>query len=235
MGGLLSTKPTSLTVKGVNETINGSIVKFTPTTQQNTNATNYLKVGEGGTAIGNVQLIEVASDLRSLYEASQTSDFKTRVNNEITQDLNKQSIALISDIGGILTNKNINLVTEIQNKTKNLNISEIMPTCINNQSLVNEIIIEKDGTAINNVQGIKGTFYQECMNSVKSNMNTVSDITNTINQKATIEEKNPLGFLSDMFGNLMPNFTLIIIVFIILVVCGITIAILFRKRRSNKN
>lgn len=215
MGGWF-TKPTTLTVGVVNTTINKALLDYNPNTQANFDALNNITATNGATASYNTQTITAISNLSSLYEAAQNSDFQTTINNSIDQDFKKETIALISDMGAVLNNKNLDLTTHVANQIENLNIAQITPSCIANQNMINNILVN-GSTANYNTQTIEGDFFQKCIGSAKSTMNTVSDMTNSITQKADVKEDNPLDFISKMFNGIMST----LIIFIIVIIGGI--------------
>ena len=156
-----------------NETINKSIMNFNPSTVSNSSALNYIEVGAGGLAQDNTQAIEMKTNLQSMYEATQNSDFASTMNSNVSQDLEKKSVAFLSDLTGLLMNKDTIVNTALTNHVENINIENIAPLCISNQDLTNSIIIKAGGAAIGNKQTITGDFYQSCMGSVASSMNSI--------------------------------------------------------------
>lgn len=217
MGGLFA-KPTSLKITDVNNVTNKVILEFAPNNRTTGTATNIINVSNGGIASNNTQLIEMNQSLESLYDATQTTDFKNDINNTIKQELKKETVALISDIGSIFNDKNVNLDTALSNNIENINLTQIIPTCISNQTLLNTIVND-GGITSNNTQTIKSNFFQKCVGSVNSAVTSTSDITNMINQKADIIDNNPLAFIGDMFKGLMST----ILIIIVIVVAGILV------------
>lgn len=210
-------KPSALSISSVNDIVNQSIMKFTPSTISTTSGSNYIEVGSGSEAIGNVQVLNVTSKLKSLYNVSQSLDFKTNVNNDIQQNLEKKTVALLSDMGSMFTNKNVDMNTTIKNSISNLSIFEVAPVCISNQNLVNSIVVQPGGKANYNTQTISSNFLTECMATVNNNMSTSSELVNLLNQKATLEESNPLDFLGTLSANFMIMFVILLIAVIVYV------------------
>lgn len=208
MGGSAST---TMSVNVVNETINKSIMSFKPSTVSNVSALNYLEVGAGGVAQGNEQLIDITSNLTSIYEATQSSDFSTEVNSQASSELEKKTVSFLGDMLGCLMNKDTNLQTAISNHVENMNIAEITPACISNISMVNSMVIKEGAKAIDNKQTILGNFYQKCVGSSSSAMNSTSEIVNSTNQKAKITEENPLQVFAEMVSSVTSMSSILII------------------------
>jgi hypothetical protein len=112
---------------------------------------------------------------------------------------------------GSLMNKDTDVSTAIRNNVENMNLAEVTPSCISNIELVNSMVIKPGAKAIDNKQTILANFYQKCVGSVSSSMNSVAENVNTSNQKAKITEENPLQFLADMVGSVTGSYSIIII------------------------
>lgn len=213
MGGLFA-KPTTLKITDINTITNKVLTNYSPNVSSSGVYTNVIEASGGSSTNNNNQNITVGNTLRAVYDLSQTDTFKTDIKTNISQELKKETVALISDIGSIFRDKNEKLDTTLDNGVENLHITEIVPTCISNQTLTNSILASGASSASGNTQNITANFYQECLGNVTSTMNTTSDLANTINQKADIKDKNPLDFIGDMFKGLMSTILIIIVVVI---------------------
>lgn len=212
MGGLFA-RPTKLSITDINATINESILNVTSKTESNISAVNSIIVSKGGTISNVTQSIELNSSLSSLVNISQDVEMKSTITNNIVEELNKKSVALISDFGSILQNKNIDMSTNIGNFVKNSNITNVLISCATNQNLLNTIVNES--STVNNVnQNITGKFVQTCISDSDVTANTVSDIANSINQKADITDSNPLDFIGNMFKYLNAGIITVILIII---------------------
>ena len=231
MGSIIPSAPANKgSVSTVNTIINKVLTNFNPQTTSNLNYSNYLLVSDNSTAIGNTQYIEAVNDIQNIVTASQTSNISTNLNNDITQEINRESVALVSDLGSLFANKNIDLATSVKNNVENLHLTNIIPMCVANQDLANIMLVEHGSVAIDNKQTIKSDFIQKCISNFNGTSNTTSDITNAIRQKATVVEKNPLDFLGDIFGNIGLIFS---IFFILVIVVGMVIV--YKKFMGNKS
>ena len=217
MGGLFG-KPNIISVDAINNVINESVLKLASTTESGTNITQYMEAGEGATVSGNTQYADVRSNTSAVLNATQTSGFNAALKNEIVQDLQKKTTALLGALDGLTQNNNVKMTTNIGNNVGNLNLTEITPVCTNNNTITQSIVAKRGATITNNSQTVKADFIQSCIGNVENSMEAVSDITNSINQRATLVAENPLDFLSDIAKSWMMMILLIVVALIVGVV-----------------
>jgi type IV secretory pathway VirB2 component (pilin) len=220
MGGIFG-KPTTLKVDSVNESINKSVLKLSSNTSINNDVTQYIEAS-GGSAISNVtQYADTKANMSSVLTATQNSDFMDTLKSDVGQELESKSVAFLGAFDSIFQNKNIDLTTNVNNKIESLNMVELAPICATNNDIT-QSVIAKSGSSISNVsQTAKSEFIQQCTSLVESNMASMSDIANSINQRAKIVSENPLNFLSDMFK----SGTTMVIVIIIVIIGGFVLLI----------
>jgi len=213
MGGLFG-KPSVISVNAVNDVINSSILKLASNTQSTNNVSQYIEADNGSTVSGNTQSVDVKTNMNSVLSATQNSDFNTTVKNDVQQSLEKKSVALLGAFDSLLQNQNVDLKTDIGSKLSNLNLQDLAPICMTNNNISQSIIAKRGSTITNNSQIVKADFIQSCTTLATNNMNTTSDIANSINQRAKLVTENPLNFLTDMFKG---GITMVIIVIIVIV------------------
>lgn len=219
MGGLFST-PNSLKINSINSIINQSILKLSGSTTSTNSITQYVEAGEGATITNISQYVDVKQNMGSVVNAAQSSDFNATIKNDVAQSLDKQSVALLGAFDGLLQNNNVDLKTTIKNKIENLNLTEIAPICATNNNITQSVIAKRNAT-INNVdQIVKADFIQSCTSLVDSNMGTMSDMTNSFNQRAKVVATNPLDFLSDIFQG---GATMVVMIVVVIVIGFVTL------------
>lgn len=220
MGGLFG-KPKSIKVDAINQVINQSIVKLTSNTDTKNNISQYIDASGGSTISNNKQYIDVTSNTGSVASAMQKTGFSSDLNAEVKQDLSTQTVALLGALDGLFQNNNIKMSATIENSVNNLNLTELASTCAVDNTITQSIIAKEGSTITGNSQEVKADFIQQCISNSSNAMETMSDLTNSINQKAKSVTENPFNFISDMFkgGMLMVLFIIISIVggFIVLV------------------
>ena len=214
MGGLFA-KPNVVDVSSISNVINQSIINLTSNTTERTIITQTMMATGGSSMSGNTQTATVESSISSILEASQSSDFNTKLANDVSQSLEKKTVALLGAFDGLLQNNNMDMKTAIESNITNMNISNLAPVCSANRELTQSIIAEAGSSMDDNTQTIKANFVQSCIYTVSSNMNTTSDITNMTNQKAKSTQESPLKFITDIMGNLST-----MVIFVIFVIIG---------------
>jgi len=213
----------ALNVSITNDIINQAILDFRPTSTTTQVALNYFK-SVGGENVYNSQILNLKSQLNSVYNVTQNSLFETQIATTVAQDVEKTTQALISDLN-LFKSNDITLKTAIVNKVSNLNLSVFAPLCIANQDVQN--IAENYGTKnFINVQQASVDLLQSCVASTSNTAAMISGITNTANQRVKVTEENPLDFLSKIFNNII----LIIVVIAVILVCGGGIFLLSGRR-----
>lgn len=220
MGGLFG-KPSTLNVSEVNKIINESIIKLSNNVSNTNNVTQYIEASGNSEISGNTQYADVKSNISSIVSATQDSNFNTKFNNDVIQNLQQKSVALLGVFDSLLQNKNIDLNASIENKLNNLNLTETAQICATNNNITQSIIAKDNAKITNNSQTVKSEFLTSCSTSSKNNMSAISNITNSINQKAVSVSENPLNFISDIFK----NFSMIILLIIVVIVAGFVIMI----------
>jgi hypothetical protein len=220
MGGVFG-KPSTLTVETVNNIINTSILKLSSNTTVNNDVTQYIKATGGSSITDVTQYTDVKNNMSSILSATQNSDFNADLKNNVQQDLQSETVALLGAFDSLLQNKNVSLKNKINNTIDNLNLIEIAPVCATNNDIVQSIIAEGKSSISGVSQTVKADFIQKCTTIIDDNMSTVSDITNAINQRAKLVSENPLNPLTEMFK----GGTNMIIIVIIVIVIGFIILI----------
>lgn len=216
-----------LSVSSTSEVINKTIQSTKSDTIDDKNIINTITIKNSNT--GDIsQSIEAIDRLESICNNLQNVNDDNSINQKLENNLKQSSVAIMSDMGAILVNKGKTLETEVKDLISNTNITDVAPLCISNQNLVNSIVIEGSNTK-NIKQIVSDNFVEKCVTSVKSVMNNTSNIINTINQKASITEENPLDFLSKMFSGIFST-----IIIIIIVILG-AIVMLFSGSGGSKN
>lgn len=213
MGGLFG-KPNVVAVNEVNSVINESILKLASTTSTNNNFTQYIEAGEGSVVSGNTQYIDVKTNTTSIVNASQDSEFDTKISDSVYQDLSKKSVAFLGALDGLFQNNNVKMETKIKNTVNNLNLTELTPVCANNNTITQGIVAKRGSTVTNNSQAVKADFIQSCTANVENNMKSMSDIVNSVNQKASIVSENPFNFLADIAKSWMTTLLLVMVAII---------------------
>lgn len=213
MGGLFSS-PSSLSVDVVASVINESILKLSSEVKTNNVVTQYMEATEGSVIENTQQYANVTSNVTSVIQATQQDDFNSQLATTVSQDLSKKTVALLGALDSLLQDNNMNLATSVSSKVQNMNIMELAPVCALNDTITQTLIAQPHSRISGSSQVIKADFIQNCTTLVDSNMTTVSDITNSVNQRASFQQENPLDFLADMFKHGMTVFVLIIIVII---------------------
>lgn len=219
MGNLFNTTPANqVSINAVNNTINGTLTNISSTVNVVGNYSNLIEIGGSGNVTNSQQIIDATSNINSLVNSTLITNDSTNIDTQVTQDLNNQSVSLLSSIGHVLSNNGIDVSTAVSNYVSNLHLTSIIPVCASDQKFSNAIITKagSSGSAINDTQTITSDYYQSCITNTNESLNTISDITNTFAQKATVTETNPLDFLNGLFSGISQYFV-VFIIFIILV------------------
>jgi hypothetical protein len=214
MGGIFG-KPNTITADVVSEVINQSILKLASDTTSNNTITQLIEANEGSTVSGSTQYAEVKTNMASVVTATQNSNFETQLKSDVSQELEKKSVALFGAADGLLQNNNTDLNVSVTNRVSNLNLTELTPICATNNSITQSMVAKKESKIIDSSQTVKAEFMQSCSSMVDQNMGTMSDIANAINQRAKITLENPLDFLRDVFSG---GFMMIAVIIVSIVV-----------------
>ena len=152
--------PSRVDLSSTMSIINESILKISNTTSNKTDVTQNLTATGGSNLIGNVQDVNITSNLTSIMKAVQTADFNTTLANQVAQDLEKKTQSAIGIFDGLMQNNNIDMKTAISNTLVNTNITEMALLCANNVSVRQNIAVSNGSNAINNTQSFSGNFLQ---------------------------------------------------------------------------
>ncbi len=227
MGGIFG-KPNVIENSLVNQIINDSTIKLTSNTSSTNNVSQYIEAGGNSIVSNNRQYVDIKTNTQSIITATQKPDFQTSFNNEVAQELNKKTTSLIGSLDGLTQNQNVSLSASIKNKLSNINLTEISFICASNSNIVQSIIAKDYANVTGNSQEVKADFLTNCSASSDNSMKTISDITNSINQRATVTAENPLDFI----GKALSNIALIIGIVLIAAIAGLVI---FLKPPKNNN
>jgi hypothetical protein len=235
MGKSKPSKPSVMNMNVVNDILNKSVFNVSSSTITNTSVLQFMRAGEGAYMARNEQVANVTSTVESTTSAMQTVSFNTKLANNLSQELNKQSVALLSSIGGLFSNNNVDMNTNVKTNVQNINISDISFVCAMSPTIAQTMITEAGSAMIDSKQSITANFVQKCINSTNSNVQTTSDIANAITQKATIIEENPLSVLSDILkAGMMGLLTPIIFIVVVIIIIVAVPKMLFGSRNKNK-
>lgn len=205
-------KPSSsITTEDTVSVINNSILNLQP---QNSLSTTVLQIveAEGGATITNSsQYSDIKSNLTSVVQGTQRTDANTKIQDAVSQELKSKTVALLGSIDKLFSNDSVNLTTKLKTNVANMNITDVAPVCAINLNLTQKIAAKYGGTIAGQNQSFKADFIESCMTNSDNTLDALSDITNTINQKAILEQENPLNFLGDMFSSGIKMIVLIII------------------------
>ena len=229
MGGLFG-KPNTMNIDVVSNVVNESILKLASTTQSNVNVVQYISAEDNSTVSGNTQYADVKSNTTSIINATQDSGFSTALSNNVGQEIEKKTQALLGAFDGLTQNQNFDLKTKIESNITNLNLVEITPVCATNNSINQSIVAKRGSTITGNSQTVKADFVQSCSSMIDSNMSAMAEVSNELNQKGKYVAENPLDFIADIFkgGQTM------IAVIIIAIVAGFVVMIGPGKLDANK-
>lgn len=231
--GIYHTKSVKLETSVVNEIINKSVLRVAPKSTSQTYASNLIRVGDHSSVFGAIQSIDVRVDIEHYFEESQLLDFKNKLFNEIYQELNKEIIALIgNDLGKLVSKDNTDLKTHIENLVKNVNITEITPSCISNNTFMNKLIVENNSIAYGTVQIIKANIYNSCTAKSNNTVNVTNDLANDVNQKAKVKEVNPLEAITSAISSIVRNVLLFGVIFVVVIIFVLLIVSAFTPKNK---
>jgi len=213
MGLFSNTPANAMTIGVTNDLITKTITNFAPSTTNITTGTNFADI-RNSSNITNKQVINAIASISSVVNSNLSTSVQTSLDNAVSQELEKKSVALLSSMGNLLSNNNTDIKTTLGNKVGNIHLTSIIPVCASDQTLSNIFIVDNSNN-IDSSQTIEGNFYQSCLATSTESMNSISDITNTIAQKAIVTETNPLDFLSGMFSSIGTIFVILIILSIV--------------------
>jgi len=205
-----------VTAASATQIVNNTLINIAPDTKNKNRSSNIIRALRGGINRYNTQTINALTRVEALSENTLSYTTTNTIDNEIVQSLERKMTALISGIGNAISNDDIDLNSQITNSVSNLNITNILPICTNDVVFVNEIVAEDNGQNSYNTQQIEGQFFIKCITNNTLSVSALSDITNSINQKARVEEKNPLDFIADIFKSIA-DFVIVIFIFFILI------------------
>ena len=194
------------------------------------NAENIIVIRGNGNIVGTVDQsvsIRVDSDCRIL--SSQDAEFTTKLNDSMTQVLSDQQIALTQ----WLDNSKDDTENSISQTIKNKVTQTTVQTCLTNVNGHNVFAISGDDNVVSKAtQSSAIDVISNCMLNQGQQSDTVSDISNTINQHSTYVSQNPLAFLTDTLEAIMKSaMTLLAVVFIV-IVCFIVIYMGLRRDKK---
>lgn len=225
--GIVSSKEAVLDLSIINKVINENIVKYVPTGNSSMDVYNIIRVGDNSEVYNNSQIINITADIQNFFDISQQSQVKNSIDTDVIAELEKKIITLIGDnFGKLYSEESVTLTQYIENNIKNINITEITPTCLHNFTFMNSIVAGDNAKIYNNRQEIGADIYSSCVMKLSNNIDLITSINNEVQQKVKIEEENIIEPITDAVESVFDNivtFAIIFVVFVIFIILGISL------------
>lgn len=185
-------------------------------------AENVINVqGSGNVVSGAKQGITftVKQDCASTLDAKE--NFQASVNDQIAQSLKNQTTALMSWASPGSAKESINLSNSV---TTNITTTMVQK-CLATLQGRNVINIQGSGNVLENTkQDVSMKVLSSCMQGNTQALSTMTDITDTINQKQSNVDENPFGFITDAITAVVGDLAVAAVVVVVLVVLVVAIA-----------
>jgi hypothetical protein len=140
------------------------------------------------------QTVSISVSSKCGVMTQQASDFKSALSANLAQSLRSQQIALT---GWLDSSRNDQSTSLQQSVTTNITQANVQ-NCLNTMNGYNILNVTGSGNVIKDVaQNASLNLVSECMLQNGQASKVVSDITDTVNQSAVLESKNPLAFIAD--------------------------------------
>ena len=208
----------SVTIGMVTDVMQQSLLSMTTDGTSGSSASQSIDV-DSGDASDNTQTMSVTNSLTAIYKAVQKSDMTSKINNKMQQEMKKKLDSLFSNIGRALSGNDTKIDSDIGNKISNLHATTMVSHCISDIDAQQNILV-KSGRATRNRQSMTVNNVVSCATSSESSMNVISDIVNTGNQSADIQEDSPFKPFTDMIAHIGDTFMSTIMTTMILLGAG---------------
>lgn len=202
MGGHHSTQSMSATT----DLVTNAIMDQTQSCIGITNGTNSITIdGDSNELSGITQDLSFSISQSCANTLTSQADFQSKVANSIAQKLSDQDVAMTSWLSPGKSSQSASIKT-----TATTNISsDIVQKCLASLSGQNIINVRGSGNLLQNIaQKQAQTMVGTCMQNSQQSMQTMADITNTVNQQLSHVSKNPFAFITDAIQSVVQNLAL---------------------------
>lgn len=160
-----------------------------------TSGENVINIfGDGNVAVNIDQTLTLTTTANCSSILGMKTDFDSKLNDQISQSLKSQDIALTSWLTPGSDNQSANINHSV---TTNIN-TNLVQKCISSLSGRNVInVVGSQNVLKNDIQKQTASMLAGCMQSNSQSLSTMTDITDTINQHEVHTSENPLAFLTD--------------------------------------
>lgn len=181
-----------------------------------TDGINVINVtGDGNVLSGVTQHLSFAmkQDCSSTMNANST--FQTKVQDQITQALKDQDVALTSWLSAGTSTQETHLAKSIQTNYT----SDMAQKCLANMVGRNVINVQGSNNVLrDDLQEQSQSMITSCLQGNKQTLGTMTDISDIINQGLSHLDKNPFAFITDALQSIVRNLAIAAVVAIVAVV-----------------
>lgn len=195
-----------------------------------TDGSNVIDVsGNANVLSGVTQNLTFTVKQDCLSKLESRDDFQQKLATEIAASLKDQSVAMMS----WLTPGSSRQHTAINNSVTTNVTTETVQKCLSQLEGNNIVNVRGSGNVLSGiVQNMQQGLVGSCMQGTAQTLTAITDISDSINQKQSSVQKNPLSFLTDALQAMVQDIALSVAV-IVLAIAGIyAIAKVLKHRRA---
>jgi len=218
------------TVKATTSVVTTAVQNVTQTCITYVYGSNTFNISGDGNVVSGVNMkIGIRVDSTCTAAVTGKTSFQNDLQNKISQLLKDQEVAMAQ----WLDNSKDETKANIKQSIKSNITSNTVQTCVNKINMQNLFNISGNSNVVKNVlQEGTANVISKCMLSDDQTVNTVNDVTNTINQHSEYDSKNPFAFITDAIEAIMKNATVVIAIIFIVVICFIGLFMVLRRKNG---
>lgn len=189
---------------------------------------NVISLNGNYNTLSNVsQGIKITLDADCAQKEIQKDDFESKLQNDISQQLKSQDVAMTSWLSAGSDDQEAN----INNSVATMVQTNVIQTCYRSLSARNVINIRGSGNVLENIaQDQAATMVSNCYQSTEGSMKTTTDMTNIINQALSHIDENPFAFITDAIKAAVESVAVIVGI----VILAIVVMVILAKHLSHK-
>lgn len=188
--------------------------------------------GSGIIFKGNIQRSTLSVDSKCVSQMSQQGSFASKLTDSVAQELADQEVAMTEwmDSSGDYQRSQI-----IQKVTTNVSFSDVQ-NCVNSLQGTQLFVVRGDNdVVVDNMQDQTLALAASCLMGGGQAVDTVNDITNTVNQHSSYDSENPLAFITDAIeATFKSAMAVAAVVFIAIVILVLVFEVARRHHRPRR-
>jgi hypothetical protein len=194
------------------------------------NSDNVIAVDGNGNFVGGVtQTMSISVDSNCSADITQDAQFQNKLQNNISQLLKDQEIALTQWMDSSKDESNAAINQSISTNVT----SNTVQTCLNIINSHNILNVSGNNNVVKDIiQSNTVSLISQCLLSQGQTSSAVNDITNTVNQHSEYTSKNPLAFITDAIEAMMKSAMVVIAVIFIVLICFVALFMILRHGKK---